>query len=59
MDIGIVRGLITAAILILFLGIGFWSFSRKREREFEAASMLPLGDDEAPPAEKDTEEELS
>ena len=53
MDIGIVRGLITAAILILFLGIWVWSFSRKRNKDFEAASMLPLGDDDAPPAEKD------
>ena len=50
MDMGIVRGLITAAIFVLFIGIAVWSFSRNRQSEFDAASQLPLGDDEAPPA---------
>jgi len=58
MDMGLVRGLITAAILVLFVGIWAWSWSRKRHTDFEAASQLPLGDDSAPPA-KDTEEQLS
>ena len=58
MDIGLVRGLITAAILVLFVGIWFWSWSRKRHTDFEAASQLPLGDDSAPPA-KSTEEQQS
>ena len=50
MDMGIVRGLITAAILVLFVGISIWSFSRKRQTDFDAAAQLPLGDDQAPPA---------
>ena len=58
MDMGLVRGLITAAILVLFVGISIWSFSRKRHSDFEAASQLPLGDDEAPPA-KNTKEQQS
>lgn len=58
MDIGLVRGLITAAILVLFVGIWFWSWSRKRHTDFEAASQLPLGDDSAPPAKR-TEEQQS
>jgi cytochrome c oxidase cbb3-type subunit 4 len=57
MDIGVVRGLITAAILILFVGIWAWSWSRKRHPDFEAAANLPLGDDQAPPAEKENIEE--
>ena len=55
MDMGLVRGLITAAILVLFVGISIWSFSRKRHNDFEAASQLPLGDDDAPPAERNEE----
>ena len=59
MDIGIVRGLITASILILFLGVWAWSFSRKRREDFEAASQLPLGDDQAPPTNENTKEHSS
>ena len=58
MDMGIVRGLITAAILVLFVGIWAWSWSRKRRPDFEAAASLPLGDDSAPPdIEKNIEEQ--
>jgi cytochrome c oxidase cbb3-type subunit 4 len=57
---GLVRGVITAAILILFVGIWAWSWSRKRRPDFEAAANLPLGDDTAPPAhEKNTKEQQS
>lgn len=56
MDMGLVRGLITATILVLFVGIWAWSWSRKRHTDFEAASQLPLGDDSTPPA-KDIEEQ--
>ena len=59
MDMGIVRGLITAALLFLFVGIWAWSWSRKRKPDFEAASQLPLGDDKAPPAKKNIEEQQS
>jgi cytochrome c oxidase cbb3-type subunit 4 len=59
MDIGIVRGLLTAIILILFVGIGMWSFSRKRREDFDAASRMPLGDDTRPPASKDMKEQQS
>ena len=49
MDMGLVRGLVTAAIFILFVGIWAWSFSRKRSTDFDAAAQLPLGDDSSPP----------
>ena len=58
MDMGLVRGLITAAILVLFIGIWAWSWSRKRDTDFGAAAELPLGDDSAPPA-KNFEEQQS
>jgi len=59
MDIGIVRGLLTAVILILFVGIGIWTFSRKRHEDFDAASRMPLGDDTRPPANEEMKERQS
>jgi cytochrome c oxidase cbb3-type subunit 4 len=57
---GILRGLITAAILVLFIGIWAWSWSKKRQPDFEAAANLPLEDDTAPPAtDKNTKEQQS
>jgi cytochrome c oxidase cbb3-type subunit 4 len=58
-DIGTARGLITASILVLFLGIWIWSWSRRRHADFKAASELPLGDDEKPPANENTKEQQS
>jgi len=59
MDMGIVRGLLTAAILVLFLGIWAWSWSRSRQEDFDAASKLPLGEDARPPANEDMKEQQS
>ena len=59
MDMGTVRGLITAAILILFVGIWAWSWSRNRHEDFDAASRMPLGDDTSPPANEDMKEQQS
>ena len=59
MDIGMARGLLTAALLILFVGIWIWSWSRNRKEDFEAASRLPLGDDQAPPAGQELKEQRS
>jgi cytochrome c oxidase cbb3-type subunit 4 len=49
MDAGTWRGLFTALMLLLFVGIAVWAWSRRRHRDFEEASRLPLEDD--PPAE--------
>ncbi len=57
MDMGLVRGLITATIFLLFVGIWIWSWSRKRHTDFEAASRLPLGDDKAPPVKNNEEQQ--
>jgi cytochrome c oxidase cbb3-type subunit 4 len=59
MDIGTIRGLLTAALLVLFVGIWIWSWSRNRKEDFDAASRLPLGDDQAPPAGKELKEQRS
>jgi len=55
MDIGLVRGMITVSIFVLFVGIWAWSWSRKRKADFDAAAALPLGDDTAPPGDESEE----
>jgi len=41
-------GIVTAVLLLLFIGICIWAFSPGRKRDFDAAARLPLSDD--PPA---------
>lgn len=52
MDMGTFRGVITAVLMILFIGLVFWAYSRRRHEEFEAAARLPLADDRTPPVSK-------
>lgn len=50
MDMGTMRGLITAVLLVLFVGLFAWTWSRKRKKDFDEASNLPLQDDRHPAA---------
>jgi len=50
MDIGIVRGLLTVALMILFIGVWAWSFSRRRRNDFDRAAQMPLEDGDNPPS---------
>jgi len=45
MDINIIRGITTAILLIIFIGFCFWAFSRKRNKAFSEAELLPFDDD--------------
>jgi cytochrome c oxidase cbb3-type subunit 4 len=49
MDIGTFRGIVTAVLMLLFIGLVIWAYSRGRTAEFKDAANLPLGDDRAPP----------
>ena len=49
MDMGTFRGILTAILMVLFIGLVFWAYSRRRDAEFEAAARLPLADEDAPP----------
>ena len=56
MDPGTWRGIFTAIMLLLFVAICIWTFSRKRDRDFEEAARLPLDTDDSidtPPAAGD------
>lgn len=48
MDFDLVRGLITAVLLILFLGLFVFTWSRKRTDTFENAARMPLEDNDRP-----------
>ena len=41
-----VSGVITAALMLLFIGGWIWAWSPRRKSEFDAAARLPLGEDD-------------
>jgi cytochrome c oxidase cbb3-type subunit 4 len=41
-----ISGIVTAILLLCFLGGWIWAWSPKRKNEFEAAARLPLASDE-------------
>ena len=41
-----IGGIVTAALLALFIGGWIWAWSPKRKRDFEDAARLPLEDEE-------------
>ena len=45
-DLNLVRGILTALLLILFIGLWAWAWSRKREAAFNEAANLPFADEE-------------
>jgi cytochrome c oxidase cbb3-type subunit 4 len=48
MDIGTVRGLITAALFVAFVALVAWAWSKRRKADFDELARLPLEED--PPA---------
>ncbi len=56
MEIDLLRGLITAALLFLFVGLFVFTWSRKRTETFEHAARMPLEENDRP-APQDTKEQ--
>ncbi|MFG6665987.1 cbb3-type cytochrome oxidase subunit 3 [Halomonas sp. HNIBRBA4712] len=54
MDTGTFRGLITLVLIVAFLGIVVWAYSRRRREDFDEAANLPFADDES---ERDDKEQ--
>jgi cytochrome c oxidase cbb3-type subunit 4 len=46
MDINVFRGVVTAVLMVLFIALVFWAFSKRRRDEFAAAARLPLDENE-------------
>jgi cytochrome c oxidase cbb3-type subunit IV len=45
MDAGTVSGIVTAILLVAFLCIVAWAYSKRRKKDFEAAARQPLQND--------------
>jgi cytochrome c oxidase cbb3-type subunit 4 len=45
MDHGIIVGLVTGTLMIIFIGIVVWAWSKRSARAFEEAARLPLEED--------------
>ena len=43
---GVINGLLTLLLIILFLGICVWAWSKSNKSTFEAMAKLPLDDNE-------------
>jgi cytochrome c oxidase cbb3-type subunit 4 len=50
MDIGTFRGVITIVLMLLFIALVAWAYSRRRHEDFSEAARLPLEEDDAPPS---------
>ena len=46
MDINDLRGLSTLFLMIAFIGLCLWAYSRKRKKTFDEAAQLPFADEE-------------
>ncbi|WP_136253618.1 cbb3-type cytochrome oxidase subunit 3 [Onishia niordana] len=46
MDMGTFRGITTLLILIAFIGIVVWAYSKRRRRDFDEAAHLPFADEQ-------------
>ncbi len=44
MDAGTISGVITAVLLVAFIGVVIWAYSRRRKSDFEAAARQALKD---------------
>ncbi|OGT66923.1 MAG: cytochrome-c oxidase [Gammaproteobacteria bacterium RIFCSPLOWO2_02_FULL_47_50] len=45
MDFGFLQGLWTIIVMIFFLGVVVWAWSKKRKKEFDEAAMIPFRED--------------
>ncbi|QIB64501.1 cbb3-type cytochrome oxidase subunit 3 [Kineobactrum salinum] len=46
MDINDLRGMATALILLAFIGLCVWAYSKKRKKTFDEAANLPFADED-------------
>ncbi len=45
LDLGTLRGILTAILLALFIALIFWAFSSKRKASFDRAARTALEED--------------
>jgi cytochrome c oxidase cbb3-type subunit 4 len=42
MDIGTMRGLVTLLLMLAFVGLVFWAYSKRRKADFDEMAQLPF-----------------
>ena len=57
LDSNLIRGVVLILMILAFLGIWGWAWSRNRKEAFREASMLPLEDDNGQVPDSDGVEE--
>jgi cytochrome c oxidase cbb3-type subunit 4 len=45
MSSGTLSGIVTAILIVLFLGVWVWAYSSRRRAQFDEAARLPLEED--------------
>jgi cytochrome c oxidase cbb3-type subunit IV len=48
-----ISGILTGVLLVTFIGLWVWAWSRRRQPDFDEAARLPLEDSSAPAQERD------
>ena len=46
MDINDLRAWHTVVLMVVFIGIIFWAYSKRRKKSFDEAANLPFADEE-------------
>jgi cytochrome c oxidase cbb3-type subunit 4 len=46
MSSGTLSGVVTAILIVLFVGVCIWAYSSRRKARFDAAARMPLEDDQ-------------
>lgn len=52
MSFGLIHGLLTLLLMILFGGVVWWAFSSRQKKRFDEAANLPFADEDDQPAPK-------
>jgi cytochrome c oxidase cbb3-type subunit 4 len=52
MDSGTVSGIVTVVLILVFIGIVWWAYSKGNKQRFEDASKLPFSEDDTQHGDK-------
>jgi cytochrome c oxidase cbb3-type subunit 4 len=42
MDIGTIRGLVTLLLMLAFIGLVVWAYSKRRKKDFDEMAQMPF-----------------
>jgi len=57
LNVNVLRGVVLILLILAFLGIWGWAWSRNRKEVFREASMLPLEEDDGQVPQHDSKKE--